>query len=333
MPRSGYISLMRYDKVMSPADPCAIIISTGRCGSTLLSTLIAEEPETLSVSESLGPLVSHLARLPATRDITGAEYWSLLSEPHTRRQETARIWSVFREFGPGDGIPPIMLVTLPGISADPGRLFATLAGRVPHFPPRPLAVQHKTLLDLLAALAGKRRWVERSGASSSVAEPLLRAMPDARFVYLSRNVADTARSMSKHIAFRFALARFEFHQRYGADPYNPEEAAAVPDAASLPPELRRLLPGQVTAEALHDLGRDRTRFEAMCATMMDLAEQALAAAPPRHLHRIRYEDLVASPLAELTALGGFLGFANPAAWAAATAHQVRPSRPRPVQAR
>lgn len=278
--------------------------------------------------------MSQLARLPPTREITGAEYWSLLSEPHTRKQELTRVWSVFSRFGPadsGDGIPPIMLVTLPSISADPGRLFATLAERVPRFPPRPLGQQHRALLDLLAVQAGKRRWVERSGASSSVAGSLLRAMPDARFVYLSRNVADTARSMSKHIAFRFALARFEFHQRYGADPYNPEEAAAVPDAAALPPELRRLLPGQIDAEALRDLGRDLGRFEAMCATMMDLAEQALAAAPPRHLHRIRYEDLVADPLAELTRLGTFLGFANPSAWAAATAPQVRPPASRALR--
>ncbi len=39
-----------------PPDPCSIVINSGRCGSTLLSRLIAEEPETLSASESLGPI-------------------------------------------------------------------------------------------------------------------------------------------------------------------------------------------------------------------------------------------------------------------------------------
>lgn len=297
----------------------------------MLSTLIAEEPGTLSVSESLGPLVSQLARLPVTQPVTGAEYWSLLSEPHARKPEMSRVWPVFRAFAgsgaPEDGIAPIMLSTLPSISSHPSLLFAVLAEQVPDFPPRPLGRQHKALLDLLATLAGKRRWVERSGASSSVAEPLLRAMPDARFVYLSRNVADTARSMSKHAAFRFALARFEFHQRYGADPYDPDEAPAVPGAADLPAELRCLLPDRISAEALHELGRDLGRFEIMCATMKDLAEHALTEVKPRHLHWIRYEDLVADPIGELTALGAFLGFADPAGWAAATAHRVRPPRP------
>ena len=43
---------------------------------------------------------------------------------------------------------------------------------------------------------------------------------------------------------------------------------------------------------------------------------------PRHLHRLRYEDLVARPLDELTKLGEFLGFADPSRWAARTANQV-----------
>jgi sulfotransferase family protein len=325
-----------------PLDPGGIILSSGRCGSTLLSTLIAGEPQTLSVPESLGPVLSHLALLPPAQHVTGAQYWSLLSSSYSESEAMNRVGTVLSGLGDDGtersapdqgkdertgGVPPIMLVTLPLIAAHPDLLFAVLAEEVPHFPPQPLGLHHKMLLDLLATLTGKRRWVERSGASSPVAEPLLRAMPDARIVYLTRNIADTARSMSKHVSFQFALARYEFHVRYDADPYHPElRASPMPDPAELPEALRRLLPDRITAEALRDLGRDMTRYEAMCANMMSLAEQAFADLKPRHLHRIRYEDLVLNPAAELTQLGEFLGFADPAGWAARAARQVRPPR-------
>lgn len=312
-----------------PPDPCSIIISSGRCGSILLSTLIAEEPETLSVPESLGPVLSHLALPPPARHITGAQYWSLLSEPHSNRASMARIGAVLGEFDSVEvhdgGTSPIMLFTLPSISAEPGRLFATLAEEVPCFPSQPVGLHHRMLLDMLAVRAGKRRWVERSGASSAIADPLLRAMPDARVVYLTRSIADTARSMRRHMSFRFALARFEFHRRYGTDPYNPAAwFGPMPDVADLPEELRRLLPDQITAQGLAELSRDIRRYAAMCASMMSLAEQAFADLDPAYLHRIRYEDLIANPVGELTRLGEFLGFAEPARWAGATAGHVRP---------
>jgi putative sulfotransferase len=74
-----------------------------------------------------------------------------------------------------------------------------------------------------------------------------------------------------------------------------------------------------------------SRYEAMCASMMSLAEQAFAELRPRYLHRIRYEDLVVNPVCELTQLGEFLGFTDPAGWAAKAARQVRPPRTRTAQ--
>ncbi len=320
-----------------PPDRCAIIISTGRCGSTLLSALVAEEPQTLSVSESLATVRPHLTLMPLT-ELTGAQYWALLSEPGHLGSLMTRIGVIPSEYRyPVSGrfaadkaaIPPILCVTLPGLSADPDLLFAVLAEKVPRFPAQPVGPHHKMLLDLLVALTGKRRWVERSGASSAVAEPMLAAFPEAKIVYLTRNIADTALSMSKHASFQFAAARHEFHVRYGADPYGERRCQdRLPDAAEMPEEMRRLLPDQMTAEALREMGRDIGRYEAMCAHMMGSAEQALADLQPRHLHRMRYEDLLSRPLDELTQLGEFLGFADPSGWAARTADRVVSPRAR-----
>jgi putative sulfotransferase len=318
-----------------------IILSSGRCGSTLLSDLIAEEPRTLSVYESLQPLRNALTLAPGS-DLTGPEYWALLSVPGVQQRAMDRAGFIPREFRyPAGGrwgadlasIPPVVSVTLSRMSADPDDLFDVLAGKVPHFPSQPVGLHHKMLLDLLAEIAGRHRWVERSGASSSVAAPLLATFPEARFVYLTRNTADTALSMSKHPSFQLTAIGWEFARRYGFDPYErwPTAGQRPPDAGELPEEMRRLLPDQVTAEALRDWSRGLWFFEAMCAHMAGLAEQALADCPPRHLYRMRYEDLVARPADELTRLGEFLGFADPSGWARATADRVRPPHSRPLQ--
>jgi pimeloyl-ACP methyl ester carboxylesterase len=313
-------------------DSCAVIISTGRCGSTLLSTLIAEEPETLSVSESLLPIKSHLMSMPLT-ELTGAQYWSLLSKPNPVAAMMAkagilpgevRYPSSGRSAGQAD-LPPIMYATLPGVSADPDLLFTVLAEKVPQFPAQPVGAHHKMLLKLLAHLAGRRRWVERTGGSSDVADALLEQFPEARFVYLTRNIPDTALSMSRHSLYQLDVARYEFHRRYGTDPYTSLMGGAdVPGASDLPEEMQRVMPDQITRQALQDLGGDIELHKARCVRMMDSAERAIASKKPKNLHRLRYEDLQAKPFEELAHLAEFLGFTDPSGWAARTAGKVRP---------
>jgi putative sulfotransferase len=320
----------------APADPCSIIISSGRCGSTLLSHLIAEEPATLSASESLGR-VKYRLRQPLT-EITGARYWTILSDAGRGYGGLLSLGIVPDEFrypdsgryaGDVSAVPPILRVTLPTLSADPDELFDQLAERVPRFPSQPILGHHKMLLNFLTNVTGRRRWVERSGASSLLARPLMGAFPEAKVVYLTRNIPDTARSMSRHPVFQMGQIRQWFSVRYGADPWTPSGRTALPSAAGMPEELRRLLPDRITREAMQEvMTRNVWRFEAVVSHMHGAAEQALAEVKPRHLHRMRYEDLVAGPLDELTRLGEFLGFADPSSWAARGAARVRPSRAR-----
>lgn len=223
-------------------------------------------------------------------------------------------------------LPPLLYVTLPKISADPDRLFDKLAEKVPQFPTQPVGQHHRMFLDLVTHLEGKRRWVERSGASSMVAYPWMAACPDANIVYLTRNIKDTARSMSKHPSFQFSAVRHQFHVRYGADPYSKRLERWLPDTSELPEELQRLMPDQMTAETLREANFDIRLFEQMVAHMHGSAEQALADLQPKRLHRIQYEDLQADPREELTKLGSFLGFSDPAGWAERTAHRVSPPR-------
>jgi len=301
----------------------AVIISNGRCGSTLLSELIAEEPETCSAQEFF------MAVMPRSRHvdvISGADYWKLLSSPKIELSILHRIGLPPKEFRyPADGrfaedlrnLPHILAITLPKLTDDPDALFDTLAERVPQFPMQSTGAHHQAFLDLLTELIGRKRWVERSGGSSQIAPAILESFPTAKIVNLTRDWTASARSMSKHPSFQLVQLRVEAIGKYGIDPMT---ATAEDD---LPAEFAQYLPDRLTAEFLQDRGKDLKRFVALCAFMSSQAEQVLADRPPAELHTMTYEDLLADPVAQLTALGEFLNFAEPANWADSVAHRVR----------
>lgn len=311
----------------SPMHDRAIIINTGRCGSTLLSDLIAEQSDTLSVQEFFMWVAPWTA---GPEVLTGPAYWSMLSSPDPPFAILLRIGLVPPEVRyPADGrwagnlaeLPRILAATLPKLTSDPDGLFDTLAGLVPRFPTQSLARHHRMFLDLLAALTGRRRWVERSGGSSNIAPFLLRSFPDAKIVYLTRDLEDTARSMSRHSCFQLIQLRMEMLGRYGIDPFQAAPGQSVPE------EVARYRPDRLTAETLRERGRDVGRFRALCAFLASHAEQAIADARPRNLLTMAYEDLVDDPPAQLGRLGQFLGFEDWQGWAVRVAGAVQ-ARPR-----
>jgi putative sulfotransferase len=308
----------------APGPDQAIIISTGRCGSTLLSDLIAERADTLSAQEFL---MSVEPWTGAGERPDGAAYWSRLSSPKPELATLFRIGCPPAEVCyPPTGrwadrlteLPRILATTLPKISSDPDGLFDTLAELVPRFPAQPVARHHRMFLDLLTTLTGRHRWVERSGGSSHLAGYVLRNFPDAKIVHLTRDWTATARSMSQHPSYQLLQLRMESLGRYGLDPFQ------VAPGARVPAELEPCLPARLTAQTLRERGRDVRRYRGLCAFLASEAEQAVADARPRELLTMTYEDLVADPLTQLGRLGRFLGFADWDRWAHRVVGAVRP---------
>jgi putative sulfotransferase len=306
----------------------AIIISNGRCGSTLLSDLIVEEPETCSVQEFF---MSVAPWNRSTEIISGPAYWDVLSGPKEELSVLFKIGAPPKEVRyPADGrfaddlvnLPRILAITLAKLTDDPDALFDSLGDKIRLFPTQSVGAHHQAFLDLLAELTGKKRWVERSGGSTQVTTSLLENFPTAKVVYLTRDWTATAKSMSKHSSFQLVQLRVEAVGKYGIDPLT-----ASPDD-DMPAEVAQYLPEKLTAEFLQQRGEDPKRFLGLCAFMSSQAEQALADNPPAQLHQMAYEELVADPIGELTRLGAFLGFADPAGWADTVADRVR--KPEPV---
>ncbi|GLY00750.1 MULTISPECIES: sulfotransferase [Actinoplanes] len=301
----------------------SIIISNGRCGSTLLSDLVHEEPDTLSAQE----FFMSMPWRDSTAEMSGQEYWELLASP---RADVATLFRIglapkeVRHYPPtgrwvsdGQDMPRILGITLAKLTGDPDALYDRLAARVPDFPRQSLARQHALFLDLLAGLLGRRRWVERSGGSSQIAKVLLDSYPEARIVYLTRNWVDTAKSMSRHSSFQMVQLRVEALNRYGIDPFQ------VRPGDEVPAEMLPYMPERITAERLRERGTDPGRYVHLCAFMSGQAEQALADTPPAMLHTLAYEDLLLDPVARLTEVGEFLLFDDPAGWADRVSARVK----------
>ena len=56
--------------------PICLVLNTGRCGSTLLSDVVAEHPDALSVSELFSSVPEHEL---VERYLDGTAFWQLLS--------------------------------------------------------------------------------------------------------------------------------------------------------------------------------------------------------------------------------------------------------------
>jgi putative sulfotransferase len=313
---------------MSELERC-LILSSGRCGSTLLSDLIATEPDTLSIQESL--VVRDRESWASDNPISGTDYWTKLITPTLQWKTAVRIGAIPSEIRyPSTGrwaenlavLPTILKSTLPAISEDPDSLFDLLATQVPDFPAQTFAQHHLMFLDLLASLARRPRWVERSGSSNSLADQLLTKFPLDKVVYLTRGQADTALSMSRHPAFQFGVIRHGLRIVYGFDPYSRTPSANAGNRP-IPDELRCLLPEHMTMQTLREQGGKIQLHKLNWTWNVRIAETSLREYPPRQLLTMRYEDILATPDEELTRLGEFLGFADPAGWAVQAAGRVR----------
>lgn len=278
------------------------IVGTGRCGSTLLSRMLAESPEVLSLSEFFNGL--DMTRRFGDAPASGDDLAWLLAQPHPfvtlvleRGYEVPEIVYPFdrpdARFRRREPIPYLLGACLPRLSADPDALFDALLAFARARPSAPLAAHYRAVFDWLAERLGRTEWIERSGSSLDYVGALHRLFPAARFVHLHRDGREAALSMREHHAFRLAicmttevLARDRTHTLADLD----AAAGAAGD------RIGRMLASRPDAAAFG-------RF--WCAQV----ERGLAAAralPEGAWLAVAFEDLLAQPEPTLRRIADFL---------------------------
>jgi len=256
------------------------VVGSGRCGSTLLSTLLHLHPQALSLSELLTALSA--PKLFAHRQLDGAQLATMLSSQDEQLRDYLRAGPMSEVLQHrderGEELAPLLLATLPRISPEPSSLHELLMSYVRPLPRASLAEQLERVFGFLAVKLGRTHWVERSGNVLEYVEHVQAHWPAGRFVYLLRNGPECALSMSRHPAFRVRVARLVARE------------ATLPVVSCL---AMKVPPHRYGAY--------------WSALMVNKLLPSIRAAKPENVHVLRYEQLLEEPARQLGALFKFIG--------------------------
>jgi hypothetical protein len=313
--------------------PLTFVVGTGRCGSTMLSRILHQHPEVLSVSEFMATLMlaMHGREIPAG-NLDGRQLWKLLSDSDPFLDAMIRdgvgapeyCYPLDRgRFGWATGIPRISHMTLPMLTEDPDDLFDRLAAEMPAWPQRPAPEQYRALFSFLAALGGRRVAVERSGSSLSLLPALRKLFPEARFVHMYRDGVDCALSMSRHPGFRLRGLAAEAARQAGPQPGGWKQVQWKDVQAALPDQFRGVLSPPFDAERFRNYPLPLTFFGRMWSSMICEGMEILNQLPADMRTSLKYEDLLADPDLHLSRLAAFLSIPPSPQWLGAAQRVIR----------
>jgi hypothetical protein len=249
------------------------VVGTGRCGSTLLSLMLAQHTQVVTIHEFFSGL-DWVGRF-RSGDVPATDVVKLISAPqfvatavlargHSPDEVQYPIDRSGMRYKRGDEIPWLLVAMLPRLTADPDALFDELVAYAATLPTQPLAAHYLRLFEWVAARFGRPVWVERGGGALEFLADLVSLYPNAKFLHIHRDGHETALSLRAHPFFRMGIALILGLYRTNLDP---ETAATF--AIDNPPPLwaaGRFWADQVLHgfRALQQLDRDQyleARFE------------------------------------------------------------------------
>lgn len=222
----------------------SLLLTTGRSGSTALSSILGRLPGCLSLSEALLGLEAFLLKPDSA--LSGAAFAQLLAEPTRTGTVLARHNLRAPELWSGNTgrsqIPPLLLSALGTCGLpDPDAAQEACVEWARRRPAAPIGQHIRDLFSWLCTYGGWTTWIERSGGSLFYAPEALDMFPDEPVAVLLRDPIATVQSMSRHVGFRLIAIRGELRRQLGYDPYA-RDAPEGAGAGSLQPPFDRLLP-------------------------------------------------------------------------------------------
>jgi hypothetical protein len=297
------------------------IVGTGRCGSTLLSQMMAEHAATLSIFEFFTGL--DVSKRFAPEPIDGPAFASTISRDNPivtmvvrRGHNVPEITYPFDRPGArykrDDGLPWVLVSALPAMTDDPDVLFDETAAFARGLPTQRVAEHYRALFDWWTARAGRRHWIERSGSSIDYMGALREHFPDARFVHIHRDGHEAALSMREHAPYRLAVSLlFQLPpEGMSLDGLGKLDPMGAPDPNDL---VSRILASEPPVEYF---GRYWTQE-------IEHGEAARKSIAPERYLEVRFEDLIADPKPVLQAIADFFELGAGDGWLERAAALVR----------
>ena len=183
------------------------IVGTGRCGSTLLSRMLAENPSALCIFEFFNGL--DMTRRFTATPAAGKSFADLISQEQpfvrmvvSRGYEVPEITYPFdaerSRYARDDRLPYILVSALSRLSDHPDALFDEVLAVASAHPPPPLAAHDRQLFGKVELRRAQAAWIEKSGSSIDYLASLHAFFPEAGFVHLHRDGPEVALSMREH---------------------------------------------------------------------------------------------------------------------------------------
>ncbi len=265
------------------------VVGTGRCGSTLLSLMLAEHRDVVSLHEFFTGLDWGRRFAPGLvpgddlAELLGAEQpvtTAVLARGHTSDEIQYPFGSEKVRHTISDQVPWLSVTMLSRLTDDPDSWYDELMAFARSRPPASMAQHYSDVFAWAAERAGGSVWVERSGSSIDYLGELAALYPGARFVHIHRDGHEAALSIRSHPFFRLGVALL-----MDLFPDNEDPEAAVTEVIETEPPcwaVGRYWSDQVLRgfRALPEL--DRSQFL-----------------------QVRFEDLVRDPAPVLTAIAAF----------------------------
>lgn len=309
------------------------IVGTGRCGSTLLSQMLAEHRAVLSLFELFNGIDA--SRRFSQGPIAGPDFAALIGaeQPFVTAvlRRGYRVPEIVYPFGTGgryrteDALPWILVSLLPRLCDDPDPLFDALLRFAAAQPARPAPEQYRALFAWLGERLGRPAWIERSGSSIEYLGALCRAFPEARFLHLHRDGPEVALSMREHHAYRLPICFL-----YDAPVATGERVSQLgPIDLHAPPRpddpISRILASRPPPEL----------FGRYWCDQVLRGMQAVPDLAPGRYAGLRFEDLIDAPEASLAQIERFFALPPDPGWTARAAARVRgrPARRAPSLSR
>jgi putative sulfotransferase len=285
------------------------VVGTGRCGSTLLSRMLSECPQVLSIFEFFTGL--DMLRRFASEAIDGHELGEIIAaeQPFVtavlrRGYAVEEITYPFVDSGKheavprhsrGDPLPWILVSVLPRFGSDPDALFDEVMAYVDAMPRQPPGAHYRQLFGWMTRRFRRSLWIERSGSSIDYVGDLRRVFPDARFVHIHRSGPEVALSMRQHHAYRLPISLLydvplDGGQRVSELP--PLDFDSTPHASDT---ISRILSSRPPAEY----------FGRYWCDQIERGKGALEGIAPDRLLEVRFEELIAEPHRVLLAIASF----------------------------
>lgn len=309
-----------------------LVLSSGRCGSTMISEILNTHPGVLSLSEFFIPLGPEAF---AWSHPDGRRMWKTFSQQSASIHQWIKDGQVVDEClyphdQPGSryraiNMPPLIMVTLPHLTDQPEALLDELAPVISSLPGMPLGDHYRFLFHYLAQKFGNKVWVERSGGTLLYAAKMLRLFPEARVIHVYRDGRDTAMSMSNHHNFRVLIATLQKIRSFGI---NTErlflKAKGHPSEVWMQNLLCRFLDGKKLLDRANLTLAD---FGAFWTEMILTGQKVLKDLPPDRLLNVKFEEVQQSPREKLREL---IRYIDPSledeAWLDKVARIPRPAR-------